>query len=49
MYCGTDDCKVYVSMNTLRQYRTNIGVVFKPTMGALIDNGVNGVMARDDV
>ena len=48
-YCVTDDGKVYVSMNTLRQYRTNIGGVSKPTMGALIDNGANGGMAGDDV
>ena len=40
---------VYVSMNALRQYHTNIGGVSKPTMGALIDNGANGIMAGDDV
>ena len=38
-YCVTDDGKVYVSMNTLCQYRTNIGRVSKP----------NGGMAGDDV
>ena len=42
-YCVPDDGKVYVSMNTLRQYSTNLGGVSKPTMGALIDNGVNAV------
>ena len=31
-YCVTDDGKVYVSMNTLSQYRTNIGGVSKPTI-----------------
>ena len=39
-YCVTDDGKGYVSMNTLRQYRTNVGRVSIPTAAALIDNGV---------
>ena len=48
-YCVTDHGKVHVSMNTLCQYRTNLGGVSKPIMGALIDNGANGSMAGDDV
>ena len=48
-YCVTDDGKVYVSMNTLRQYRTDLGGVSKPITGALIDNGANGGMVGDDV
>ena len=48
-YCVAEDGKVYVSMNTLRQYRTNIGRVSKTTTGSLMDNGANGGMAGDDV
>ena len=43
-----EDGKVYVSMNALRLYRTNIGVA-KTTTGSRIDSGANGSMAGDDV
>ena len=48
-YCVAEGGKVYVSMNALRQYRTNIGGVAKTTMGSLMDSGANGGMAGDDV
>ena len=48
-YCVAEDGKVYVSMNALQQYRTNIGGVAKTTTGSLMDSGANGGMAGDDV
>ena len=44
-----EDGKVYVSMNALRQYLTNIGGVAKTTTGSLMDSGANGGMAGDDI
>ena len=48
-YCVAEDGKVYVSMNALRQYRTNIGRVAKATVGSLMDDGAKGSMAGDDI
>ena len=47
-YYVAEDGKVYVSMNALRQYCTNIGRVSKTNTGSLMDNGANGGMAGDD-
>ena len=48
-YCVAEDGKVYISMNALQQYRTNIGGVSKITTGSLMDTGANGSMAGDNV
>ena len=48
-YCIADDGKVYLTMNTLRQYRSSHGKVYKPMTGSLMDSGADGGMAGNDV
>ena len=48
-YCIADDGKVYLTMNTLRQYQSSHERFYKPMTGSLMDSGANGGMAGNGV
>ena len=47
-YCVDDKGQIFISLNSLRQYRVNEQATSVVT-GSLMDNGANGGMAGDDV